>query len=1612
MNQSKIISTFLTGGGGFSYEDHIGAFYLSFLLKDGVIYGLENYKIEKISFQQKNQGNPLDDFVIEGSNRIQTAKLSLQAKHNINFGDNPEFVTVIKNCAFLFNKPDFKKTSDKFGIVIGILSKNIDHHYKKTYEIANNSSDYTEFFNLINNQSQTVKTFFKNIKNIIQTVNINTDKDIWEFFKSFEILYIGHSEPSYAQSLTINNINDLVQDPIKSQSIFDSLLTIANAFRLNGSSLTKSSLIEKLIKKGISISSNISSQQSQDYNKIQTFSNSSLNFIKQDINGVIADRSQLINEIIKDFEDSDLIILQGNEGVGKSAILKKMAEHYKDTKNTIVLSDKLLNSFDGAWQGLANHIHLESNIDSLLHHLILTGKDIYIFIDGIDLINKNEKQLIILELIQNLNRIKKSVDFSYKVIVTKRLNSNIQWFENDIKLDDKIFKTIDFKTEENQVFLKKLTIPDIKKLSPLFSNLFFLGILTQIEKEKIPNTEWEIAQLWWNKYITSTDIKQSLIDLGNKLIKYPNVWQKFDSNSSVKDELVQCSILIRNQYEDYYTKHDIYRDWLLAFVFDREYSNFYENFCNLANTLDIININYYLKSFSLFASSLLINKKYTEWNELYFIYSSEDKNIFLKQALFESVFNITTDRKILYDFLDSIKDNKNLIENILDYLCSSQITIENGFFINYRIWEPFVSWLSIKAKDLNSYEKIHEIFWRWRYCLLASGNFNFDKIADIYKFWLTKAYEEISPYKYNKNNILRELIFLSKYKPEFIKEELNKKFKYSKIIDVFLTGTPSNILVEHFPKEYAVFILKNTTTSIEEHNERNQDWTYQASIKEAEYYFLFEENILYDYKNILTYGIAPFSYFLEKHSDLAIDLILNLSDHAMNALFHNNKLNESNKLTLSIDNENYNFYGSYNEYIWFRPNHTLPVILNLAFIDLENWIRNEVKKGKKFKELFKKLLRKDSKNSIALLGIAVSIALENPNETKETLINILSSHQLLIYDIQRWITDTQNIRIPPIRYNIPENIFENYRENQNRNHRTLNLRDFYIPILLKDEKYRNIIIEKTNGWDNFSNKDLTNQEKQIRRYKLQVLKMDASIHNDIEKLKKYEEEFKLLDKTDEDLIQQTNISHYYLTLPIIKQEDVLKITKETILIHFQNIEETYETIKNNSMHLSELLEFLLQLFLCKYTLLKECNKLDFVFKIIDNASILISKLPKEDFIHTPSIICSIAGLLSIKIYYSLPKKYNKKDLTTLYHLILSIKHYNGQYSTTIVFDVLDKLPLKSNKLQFYMCLVNLTTKSFVVPIKYIENDKKFKLLKLKQEKIVKKYRNLKKMSLAKLTIDQKHVLLSEYLPVLLFISKHFKFFSKANRKFSKTYESNLKNILEWNINLSKIREQEYDDYIFNLSLPIFNLIRQSLPKTTNEFINILTDNIKHIPFLFDYFLNNFLNKKYINNKKYIKLLQQIYTKILAGEPIDSSTEKNFIDNILFCSYGIKQLDDNWQYYSEFTNIISKWVDIYGNTFHYYGTFLTFVKHYHSKYPIGLILKWFDTIINQYEKGYYNYKRLFSDNGAYTFVILKLLKENYPSILSNQEQKTIFINIVNKLVVCNVIGAIELQKSII
>lgn len=1615
------VSTFLSSGEGFSYEDHVGAFYLFSLLTDSQIYGRQNYKITKVSFQQQNQGNPLDDFVIEGNNGIQQTKLSLQAKHNITFGDNEKFKKVIINSIALFQDSKFNIDIDKLGIIVGVCNRNIDQYYRRVFEIARHTCCSTDFENTINKESGTISNFYKLINNILLSEGIESNDKRWEFFKSFVILYFQHGEESSLSYITLNQIGSLVEDVKDRNSIYSTLLKITQENRNTGGSVDKNALLTQLHENGINIDVKFAKTINEDLIKIKNFGNITLRNIGTEIKGIEADRSEYINQIEQSFEQNNIIMLTGTEGTGKSALLKNIVNKYINNKNCIIFSDKSLSFFnDGGWQGFSNYLKLENSIEDILFSLISNNQDIYLFVDGIDYITSIEKQEIIKAIVAQLQKMKETISLNFKILVTARLNSKPEWLLEFFQDNEYDIINIEFNPDENAEFIKNLNINksltiNSKRFKPIFSNLFILNIFSNIENPENIYTEWDVVRLWWNKYIENSEKKQVLLNFSKKIIESPEKWQQID-NINIANDLVKNYIVIKNEYESFYTAHDIYRDWLITLAIDQYYVDEYNNFKTFLQSLDNVYTNYFIKPIAIFASKLITEDKYKEWEDLY-NWANENNLLMVKQGFLESILSASTNIGKLYKFLNNFIDNRDLLKYILKYLYSSKIELKNEHvFINYYTFKPFIIWLACNAKKLDIFDEIHQIFSLWRYCYLLVGDFYFSKIAEVYDYWLNCSrdkYKDSAKHHYvwyKEDEILRELIFLSLYKPEYIEHELKAKYKRHDLVDVFLVGKCAEILIDNYPKEYSDFIFRNTTYSLDDLNERNKNWLYHVSRDENAPY-MFEEDILDQYSSCINYLSGPFSYFLEKNEGIAINLIQKLADHAINGLIYNNYLDENDKISVKLFGENYNFYGNTKVYCWYRPSILIPTILNLAYVSLENYARNKIISGMSIDELLKKTISNQYKNVVSILGIVISVILEFNDQISENIITIATIPKIWTFDIARYSADRQKDYYANFNMRITKEEKNAFEENENRKSRKLNVRNNYIFKLLYDDKYRDSILNISDSW-NFKEDEI------ISIYKLQLKYADCVIRGDKEGAENCQKEFKKLKADDPNNIKnEMNIQ--YISFGLIKNENIKTLSEDELKNIFNYIENTIDAVLQDSMLLSSLLTFLLKLFIYKFRFINKIDKYNFccslIYKIINQDKL------NWDKIYISSIVNNIIGLLSVKLCNEFSHR-DKNDIRLLLELIsMSILRsfgHSNTFSTQVLFDTLNQMPIRGKYYNLYVNLINFVLEASILKrnLYYLSNSDKDKYINKNLNSLIKKcskfkYRNIYKINKIKLdtTVSE------EILPCLKFLSKHFRYFNKAGKNFAKIYEQNIEKILLWNINLSKNgyeerrHSQEYKDWYTNLHNPIFNIINQYQISTYEKFINILVENKKYIPYLLEKFLFGFFKTEFINNEKYINIFKNICYKILESEKINTSTANNYVQFIVLCSNGYNMVEQDWKYFSAFTDIIDKWVQIYGGTWHYYIAFLYFIKNYHNCYPIEQILIWWEYII---ENGEIKYTRLFEHYGEDTLIILKMFCSEHKDEIQKSDLKRIIIDILNKLTICNISGASEFRQSII
>ncbi|MBB6559356.1 hypothetical protein HNP48_002023 [Acidovorax soli] len=110
----------LTGGAGFTYEDAVAAHYCVAMLMGTTAASLDGKIVQRVSQQQGDFGEPLDDVIVDAASLIDGAsmRLSLQVKRSLTISSaasNTDFREVIHRSWTTLQKPDFRENLDRFG---------------------------------------------------------------------------------------------------------------------------------------------------------------------------------------------------------------------------------------------------------------------------------------------------------------------------------------------------------------------------------------------------------------------------------------------------------------------------------------------------------------------------------------------------------------------------------------------------------------------------------------------------------------------------------------------------------------------------------------------------------------------------------------------------------------------------------------------------------------------------------------------------------------------------------------------------------------------------------------------------------------------------------------------------------------------------------------------------------------------------------------------------------------------------------------------------------------------------------------------------------------------------------------------------------------------------------------------------------------------------------------------------------------------------------------------------------------------------------------------------------------------------------------------------------
>lgn len=783
--QKQIASPYSTGGGGPNYEAYVTAYYLASVLIGSVPRGQEAGITREVRLQRLYEGEDLDDLIIISDLTTGEAKLALQMKRDLAFGEKDStFDEVIGACWNTFKSSEFNLGRDRFGIVIGLYSKTIDEYYQSVLTWARNSANSTDFLTRIFKPkltNQTQRSFVELIReklNICQGSDISDD-DLWNFLRSMVILHFDfQKEGSRDYNYSIQTVSYLLPSEQKNEApnLFTKLVEYAAEANITAGSFNSEILTQKLLSDNFALLPFHDSRA--DLNRLQEPIDFILRDIRSDVGGFVLDRGEIVNTAREMMKKTSLLLLVGSPGTGKSAILKTLVEYHRHEGFTIVLAWDRISGND--WNSFATSLQITQPLKKLILAVSGTSHPA-IFIDGIDKIIDSGKCKVINDLIRILAEIPLSQDGSRRWTVVasvreenlEQLYTNLDWRilgkPEKLPIPELSSKELD-SIAEHSPRLKPLLL--LQHLRPIISKLFILSLLE--DQRMIPDvkslppiaTEVEVSQVWWENLVGKNSVEgrtrqQSLLKLGKQVIKSPGRrLLSEDISSEALISLESDRILLRDPNADVHRfSHDLLEDWVLCRVLN-------QNREDLASYLQELG-----QPFGLFRTVQLLGafllERYETANEWIQLTEQVEQATNLSSRWYQAIltaplisprapellnkteyFLFADDAKRLIKLLIALRTvevNPNL--ELLPYLEDPNQPIEQVMsdllsdpVPKWQIWLPFMRWFVPKLSNLpitvrTEAAKLMEI---WQLKTPVNSIFR-KEIGEIALFWLQEA---------------------------------------------------------------------------------------------------------------------------------------------------------------------------------------------------------------------------------------------------------------------------------------------------------------------------------------------------------------------------------------------------------------------------------------------------------------------------------------------------------------------------------------------------------------------------------------------------------------------------------------------------------------------------------------------------------------------------------------------------------------------------------------------------------------------------------------------------------------------------------------------------------
>jgi hypothetical protein len=1136
-------SVFQKGGGGTNFEQLVQTAFLITLIIHGNVPCLDSGELSEVALQVTNRGYETDDFMVTAKSSNGEHRILIQVKHDISFTvDNERFKEVIN--AFwkdYSNTSIFNRSTDKLIIVKNGLTKDERNHLKLLFNWAKNHATEADFITEVN-RIKGKKDRLDVFREVLKDANNNTyltDKELWEFLKCVDVLeydFLNEGSIDKTYFLNLIKLSKNKKSAKTEKEIWDSIFAYVATLNPNGGSVTLESIKSK------DFFQDFDNAHLTPYfkavEKLKSDSNEILRPIKTYIgteaNKFHLQRSELREKILVGLNNSQLTIVTGKPGVGKSAEIKEILE--KDYPNASVFvfradqfnESTLANVFSS--QGVNETIQDTFSCISLIPEKI-------IFVDSLEKLLEADPECAFKQLLALLKE-----HPEIKLITSSRKYA-IDLITLKFGVDKDNICIIDIPTlNEDELKLVAEQFPQLNSVlkndkvnkllqSPKYLDFSILAIgKTNDDYTNVSLTEFK-DKLWNSLVVDSTNTKNGLPikreeafkEIAVKRAREMKLFTKPDKSDV---EAIVCLendeiIFQDNNNRKYSPTHDILEDWALVKYVSSKFEDFpnpKDFFNNLGNEPAI------RRAFRLWVEDYLIdnNGKINELIKATITDQTTEK--YWADELLVAVFKSENSNSFFTSFEKELLEDNSVFLNrclhIIKTCCKENDKKTNDSNLLLPIgsgWKEALFFIQKNNAKLESIKlTILNFLTDWYYRLLFQykkiENAELEAAKSIVLTYLTEVEEEKEFWqeenaKNKSSNLILILFGLASISKEEIKQLIEKAFTqkenqeswrlnyfYKNVIDSCLSGIGNERLIKELPELIIEIAWKNwkyIPPQKEDFPENRFSILARNSLSDEECWGIRDR---YSFSPSGIYK-TPFYHLLWIHPIIGMKFIIDFINYSVE--FYVNATCEYKHKISQIEIEQNDgtknkLYAAWELWAAYRGLSVTNDALESLLMSLEKFLLETAKRKtdvsrENLKFIFDYVLK--NSNNIAPLAILTSVVIAYPEEVGDAMFPLLSIKEFYEWDLSRALQE--NSALAPMDNGIPFAQKERWESNQlpHRKKYQRGLQDFILDYQFNVRKLNNEIHQiidklkaRNDGKDVIWKKNLI--EMDIRNYKV------------------------------------------------------------------------------------------------------------------------------------------------------------------------------------------------------------------------------------------------------------------------------------------------------------------------------------------------------------------------------------------------------------------------------------------------------------------------------------------------------------------------------------------------